>query len=255
MLNIKLFLLRTYYFYFIFALVCTLQLIPLVLLDLSVSFKNIKTLGLSEGFYGVLMIAAVPLNLLAIFVSFGLYNFRVRRSNQLIYQRGVLGKGKITKILTGLGSNDTPSYQFHYVILQADGKPYHASFRVVDGYMLDTPRGNLTYPTQQFVRYPMVDEEFEVKYIPGNPKYFVILNTGDSEFARHIRVEYQREFIQQLEFRISRTKYLLDADPHNPERQKLYQQAQHDLHNYQQFGTDPVLTESPAGDIVFKTNP
>ncbi|WP_274571689.1 hypothetical protein [Neisseria leonii] len=277
MLNIKLFLLRTYYFYFIFALVCTLMLVflpPLFLPELFVSkfvsnlvsyvsislekhkavydFFGIKSV---RDFFRAFEIILFALNLLAIFISFGLYNFRVRRSNQLIYKRGVLGKGKITKILKGLSSEDTASYQFHYVILQADGKPYHSFFRVVEGYTLDTQRGNLTYPTRQFVRYPNVGEEFEVKYIPANPKYFVILNTGDSEFARHIRVEYQREFIQQLESRISRTKYLLDADPHNPERQKIYQQAQQDLNNYQQFGTEPMLTESPTGEIVFKLNP
>ncbi|WP_338691640.1 hypothetical protein V6667_05675 [Neisseria leonii] len=215
-----------------------------------------KKTGFSEEFYGVLLIAVSVLFFLALFIATNLYNSRVRRSNQLIYQHGVLGKGKIYKIETIL-RKDTTFYKYHYVILQSDGKPYHSFFDIFpeSSQGLDTPRGNLTYPPEQFVRYPKVDEEFEVKYIPGNPKYFVILNMGDSEFARHIRVEYQREFIQQLESRISRTKYLLDADPHNPERQKIYQQAEQDLHNYQQFGTEPMLTESPTGNIVFKANP
>ncbi|WP_338809363.1 hypothetical protein V6667_00180 [Neisseria leonii] len=247
LLNIKLFLLRTHWFYFIFALFFVLSIIPFALLDL---------LGFSEEFYGVLSIAAFVLILLpAIFINFGLYNFRVRRSNQLIYQHGVLGKGKMTKIITSRSSEGTPYYRYHYVILQADGKPYHSFFWVYDKDRLDTPRGNLTYPTKQFVRYPKVDEEFEVKYIPGNPKYFVILNTGDSEFARSIGVQYKKEFVWKLEYRVSHAKYLLDADPHNPERQKIYQQAQQDLHNYQQFGTEPMLIERVRGELAFKSNP
>ncbi|WP_274585703.1 hypothetical protein V9W64_05005 [Neisseria leonii] len=112
-----------------------------------------------------------------------------------------------------------------------------------------------TYPKEKFVRYPKLGEKFEVLYLKGLEKHPMILNTGESEFVRSIQEDGKQDFIQQLSDRVSKAKILADADPHNPERQKLYQQAQQDLHNYQQFGTEPMLTEKVSGELDFKSNP
>nr|MDD9328647.1 hypothetical protein [Neisseria sp. 51.81] len=111
-----------------------------------------------------------------------------------------------------------------------------------------------THPKDKFVRYPKLGEKFEVLYLKGLEDWPIILNTGDSEFVRHIQEEHRQKFIRQLSERVSKLKILVDADPLNPERQKIYQQAEQDLHNYQQFGTEPMLIEK-VGELKFKSNP
>lgn len=48
-----------------------------------------------------------------------------------------------------------------------------------------------THPQESFLRYPKQEEGFEIIYIPKHEENFLILNEGESEFARNIRAECQ----------------------------------------------------------------
>ncbi|WP_274571688.1 hypothetical protein [Neisseria leonii] len=161
---------------------------------------------------------------------------------------------EVTNPLIRAENDRTFRYVFSFV--DASGQR-HTKFFLKSG---DSPTaveedGVPTYPKEKFVRYPKLGEKFEVLYLKGLEKHPIILNTGNSEFVRHIQEEHRQNIIRQLSERVSNTKILADADPHNPERQRLYQQAQQDLYNYQQFGTEPMLVESFSRGLVFKSNP
>ncbi|WP_274585294.1 hypothetical protein V9W64_05725 [Neisseria leonii] len=161
---------------------------------------------------------------------------------------------EVTNPLIRAENDRTFRYVFSFV--DASGQR-HTKFFLKSG---DSPTaveedGVPTYPKEKFVRYPKLGEKFEVLYLKGLEKHPIILNTGNSEFVRHIQEEHRQNIIRQLSDRVSKAKILADADPYNPERQRLYQQAQQDLYNYQQFGTEPMLVESFSRGLVFKSNP
>lgn len=186
---------------------------------------------------------------ICLFIAFGLYDFRIRYSNQLINQYGVLSSGKIDQIRT-IGTNDGATFLAYHYRFQIEGqKPVVGYFRTIQGQKLETTSASLTYPGHLFLSYPRVDEEFELKYIPSQTKYFVILNTGESEFAQAIQEEHKQKRVRQLEHREERAKRMFDLDPNNQERLKIYQQAQQDLYDYWQFGTKPKLKEKIDGTL------
>ncbi|MDO5678937.1 MAG: hypothetical protein Q4G54_01305 [Pelistega sp.] len=124
-------------------------------------------------------------------MAIGLHNWRIRKSNQLIAKHGLLAQGR--KHWEGFShkNSDNEEYFKHALYIKGqDGQLHDVSFttsKTADH--LETVQANLTYPCLLFIRYPRVNEEFEVKYMPGKPKYFVILNEGNSEFAQHIAQE------------------------------------------------------------------
>ncbi|WP_274585439.1 hypothetical protein V6667_05670 [Neisseria leonii] len=150
-------------------------------------------------------------------------------------------------------NRETIRYVFSFV--DASGRKHIRNFSETR-YSPMPVQGDIvpTYPKNLFVRNPKLGEKFEVMYLKGMERFPIILNTGDSEFVRHIQEEHRQKFIRQLSERVSKLQILVDADPLNPERQKLYQQAQQDLHNYQQFGTEPMLIESFERGLVFKSD-
>ena len=143
-------------------------------------------------------------------------------------------------------------YFYQLAFKGVDGKPYQRTSLEARYGSAPSRRGSTpTYPKALFLRYPKVGEAFEVAYLPGLEKYAVILNTGDSEFARAIQEEHKQKTVRQLEHREERAKRLLDMDPHNQEAQKIHQQAHDDLYNYWQFDKPPVLKEKINGTLYF----
>ncbi|MDO5678813.1 MAG: hypothetical protein Q4G54_00655 [Pelistega sp.] len=90
-----------------------------------------------------------------------------------------------------------------------------------------------TYPQNLFLRYPEIDEEFELLYIPNHEKHFLILNTGNSEFASNIQAERlnqeREDQYKQLQTNLTEAKVRMDLDPFNQEYQDKYHQAERDL--------------------------
>ena len=150
--------------------------------------------------YSVDMLIGIMLLLLfwlflCLFFAFGLANFRHRRYIQLVYDKGVLAQARKHGENQAYKSSDGDIYWRHALyLLDIKGQVHNLFFKTSkEADYLETKSSNLTYPSQLFIRYPRIDEEFEVKHISGDPNYFVILNEGESEFARNIRAERQAQ--------------------------------------------------------------
>ena len=168
-------------------------------------------------------------------ITVGLYNWRIRKSNQLIAKHGLLAQGR--KHWEGFShkNSDNEEYVKHaFYIKEQEGQLHDVSFTTSKAAdHLETVRGNLTYPCRLFIRYPRVNEEVEVKYMPGKPQYFVILNEGNSEFAHHIAQERLGLKHESLRQGVAAAQARSALDKFNPTALDELQQKQAELDKFE----------------------
>lgn len=89
-----------------------------------------------------------------------------------------------------------------------------------------------TYPRKKFIRYPKINEEFEVKYIEGLEKFYIILNEGNSPFAYAIKKEREDTEFEKLKRKVQFTQIRVEMDKFNLQAREAGHQAEQELEDF-----------------------
>ena len=172
--------------------------------------------------------------------------FADKKRIQLILQYGVNVQAKaISREFKAFLSDGGERYEYRFLFKNQEGKFIEQSWlrnflpTITEQKVHNRQHASIssTYPQSLFSRYPEIGEEFELLYIPNHERHFLILNTGNSEFARNIQAERsaqeQERQLSQLQTRLTEAKVRMDMDPFNQEYQDKYNQAERDLDQFE----------------------
>lgn len=244
--SMKLFLLNAYVE--ILRLVWPIFLVLFALI-LVVAFANpwLTILWLKISFFILALVC------LFLFTAY-LYIKRYELGVPILLNYGELRQARMLQVrqVTSNEEENTTAYEYTLALFDNQGSWQEIKFRdniIQSAYLIVQP--NISYPAKQFIRYPREGENFEVLYLNNSKNTILIMNTGRSEFALSVQEGYHNKQIKILENREAKAKRYAELDASDTERQKIYQQAQQDLYDYWQFGTEPKLKERLDGVLYF----
>lgn len=123
-------------------------------------------------------------------------------SARIIYRQGIESQGVVVSVKNTLTSiNDVPIKRYNVIYLLENNKIMESYFLNM-GYM---------YPIPKSIKYPGLEQEFRLRYLPEHPQYFVVVPD--------MVLDYCLETV--LEKRNKTQDYLRD----NPDDAKMQQQV------------------------------
>ncbi|WP_437919735.1 hypothetical protein [Sphingobacterium sp. LRF_L2] len=152
-------------------------------------------------------------------------------SSALLNKYGDEGTGVITRIEQTNNMYNKQYIQRYTVIIKDEaGKTIETYFNSSDFNV---------YPSENIVSYPGVGEQFALKYLPSDPKLFVILANSKSAYTK--RIYCQAAFEALIEARIK-----FEADSSNSTYRNVYIRAVQDVLN------NACYENSPSGERLIE---